>query len=162
MAVSVLIVAAAGAHAGRSWDRAANVGEAASRLVEMHRAQGSRGVMKFLDACYKTHTLSSEYKAALEACLAQDYMHTRVLVEIYSRLPEDARTSFDAPETAKIAQALNHRFNLVMQQYAIPETEALELKQSIEAHGLPVFVKGVMPQGENRPGSDDGSKDGTR
>lgn len=163
VAAAVLAAAAvlgpAVAHAGRSWDRAANIGDAATRLVEMHRERGSQGVLKFLDACYRTHTLSSAFKAALEACLAQDYMYARVLAQIYARLPEEARTRFNAPDAAGIERAVQYRFSKVMEQYAITGEEGEEIVRSIETHGVPVFVKGVMPPREAASSGPDATRE---
>ena len=151
LAAAAAFLGLACAHAGVSWDRVANIGDAADRLVEMHRARGSQGVVKFLDACYKTHTLPSEFKAGLEACIAQDVMYARVLVEIYGRLPEEARVRFNAPDAAGIERALGHRVALVMKQYAISDAEAQALVRTIETHGLPIFVRGVLPPREPAP-----------
>jgi hypothetical protein len=159
LAGCAVLVSLAVAHAGKRWDRAANIGEAANRLVELHRAKGSQGVLKFLDACYKTHTLASEFKAPLEACMAQDYMHARVLVEIYGRLPEEARVRFNAPDAAGIELALNRRFALVMKQYAMSEADTQELMKSIETVGVPIFVKGVMPSSETSPADADAKRE---
>ncbi len=159
LAAATASLGLSGAHAGVSWDRVANIGDAAVRLVEMHRERGSQGVVKFLDACYKTHTLSSEFKAGLESCLAQDVMYARVLAEIYGRLPEEARARFNAPDAAGIERALSHRFALVMKQYAISDADAQALMRSIVTHGLPIFVKGVMPSREPAPPGADAKRE---
>ena len=53
----------------------------------LHKREGSPGVLKFLDACYRTQLLASEFSQGLESCMAQDYMHTQVLAMVYSRIP---------------------------------------------------------------------------
>ncbi len=94
LAVSVMTPAQA---AKPEWDMVANIKEAAGHLGKLHRAQGSQGVLKFLDACYRTHTLASKFNRGLEACMAQDYMHSQVLAVMYARLPEEARAKSKMP-----------------------------------------------------------------
>jgi hypothetical protein len=68
------------------WDQVANIKDAATRLAQMQRRQGAKRAFAFIDACYRTHSLSSKYTKAFEACIAQDYLETQVLAMIYSRL----------------------------------------------------------------------------
>lgn len=131
--------------AGPDWDRAENVREAAAQLVKRHRASGSSGVMKFLDACYRTHMLASKYSRAIEGCLAQDYIHSRVLVAIYAKLPDAARADPKLPSAADIAKAVNGRFITIFQQYKITTKDADALKAAIEEHGVPIFLKDRFP-----------------
>jgi len=144
---------AAPAIAKPAWDQAANIKSAAERLVVLHRSQGSVGVLKFLDACYKTHTLASDFNAGLESCMAQDYMHTRVLAEIYAKLPEEARAKLHAPSAELIAKTMNARFAAVFAQYKITDAEGLALKQAVDKFGLPVFIKGAFPKANKDEGA---------
>src|SRR5262249_39364288 len=87
-----LAAAGGGAHAAAEvpdWDQAANIKDAALRLAEMQRTQGATRAFEFINACYKTHSLSSNYTKAFEACIAQDYLETQVLALIYSRMPAE-------------------------------------------------------------------------
>ncbi len=140
--------------AAPDWDRTENVREAADQLVKRHRASGSNGVLKFLDACYRTHMIASKFTRALEGCLAQDYIHSRVLVAIYSKLPDAARADPKLPRAADIAKAVNGRFIAIFQQYKFTVKEADALKASIEQHGVPIFLKDRFPapaSGEKGP-----------
>ena len=86
------LLGASPVHAAKGdWDHTANIKDAAGRLAALHKREGSPGVLKFLDACYRTHLLASDFTKGLEACMAQDYMHTRVLATIYAKLPVDQR-----------------------------------------------------------------------
>ena len=60
-----------------TWDRAANIKEAAERIGLIQRTRGAEAAIKHIDACYRTHGLASAYSAAFEACIAQDYMETK-------------------------------------------------------------------------------------
>lgn len=131
--------------AAPDWDRVENVREAAAQLVQRHRASGSTGVLKFLDACYKTHTIASKYTRALEGCLTQDYIHSRVLVSIYERLPEAARADPKLPKAGDIAHAVNGRFVSIFRQYKVTLADAEALKAAIEQHGVPIFLKDRFP-----------------
>ena len=82
------------------WDQVANIKEAATRLAQMQRTQGATKAFVFIDACYRTHSLSSEYTKAFEACIAQDYLETQILALIYSRMSPDALKRTGAPSPA--------------------------------------------------------------
>jgi hypothetical protein len=138
---------AATAHAAKGdWDHAANIKDAAARLAELHKREGSAGVLKFLDACYRTHLLASEFTKGLEACMAQDYMHTQVLATIYSKLPEDERKRLGAPSPEAMAQGMNQRFVASFMQYKVTVAEAEDFKNLVNKYGFPVFVKAVFPK----------------
>ncbi len=128
-----------------AWDQEANIKDAAKRLALLHRGEGSQGVVKFLDACYKTHTIASEFSAGLEACMTQDYIHSRVLAEIYAKLPEEARAKLHAPSAEFIARTMNARFAAIRAQYKMSDADADTLKKSIDKVGLPIFIKSAFP-----------------
>ncbi len=143
LAVSVMTPA----HAAKpAWDQAANIKEAANHLAKLHRAQGSQGVLKFLDACYRTHTLASEFNRGLEACMAQDYMHSQVLAVIYARLPEVARAKSNMPSPEFIAKSMGARFGSIFSQYKFTPAQSDDFKKSVDRHGFPVFLKSVFPK----------------
>lgn len=134
-----------------NWDRAANIKGAAERLGALHRREGTQGVIRFLDACYRTHLLASEYSQALEACLAADYMHSRILAEIYARLPPEERLKNKAPSPEFITSTMAARFGKAYEQYKVPASEAEVFKKLVDTHGIPVFVKAVFPKAQAGP-----------
>jgi hypothetical protein len=146
-ALSAVTPAAAGAP---TWDRVANIKDAAERLALLHRREGSPGVLKFLDACYRTHTLASEFTPGIEACLAQDYMHSQVLVQIYARMPEADRRRLGAPSPELIAKGMGERFVAVFSQYKVPVKEAEDFKKLVDKNGMPLFLKAVFPKASAR------------
>jgi hypothetical protein len=129
-----------------NWDHEANIKDAAERLVILHRRQGSTGVLKFLDACYRTHTIASDYTKGLEACMAQDYIHTKALMMVYGRLPADKMQKMGAPTAQSIAADLNARFVKFFMQYKVTVADADDFKKIVEKVGVPVFLKGVFPK----------------
>jgi hypothetical protein len=72
------------------WDQVENIKEAATHLARIQQGQGATAAFNFIDACYRTHRLSSSYTRAFEACIAQDYLETQVLTLVYSRMPPEA------------------------------------------------------------------------
>ena len=146
LALGILLTSSAIA-ANSDWDHAANIKDAAQRLAVLHKREGSKGVLKFLDACYRTHMLASEFSKGLEACMAQDYMHTQVLATIYSKLPEDQRKRLGAPSPASMAQGMGQRFTAAFSQYKVAGADAEEFKKRVDKYGFPVFVKAVFPKG---------------
>jgi hypothetical protein len=156
-AVLLAVVLGATAHgsvvnaAPGKWDHVANIKDAATRLAKLHKREGSQGVLKFLDACYKTHLLASDYTKGLESCLAQDYIHTRVLATIYSKLPADQRQRLGIPSPELIAGGLNQRFVQSFTQYKVTIADAEDFKKQVDTHGFPLFVKSVFPKGTPEP-----------
>lgn len=130
-----------------NWDHTANIKDAAQRLVKLHRREGSAGVLKFLDACYRTHLLASDFTKGLEACMAQDYMHTKVLATIYAKLPDAQRERLHVPSPVAIADGMNKRFVSSFMQYKVTVTDADDFKLQVDKVGFPLFVKGVFPKG---------------
>ncbi len=141
-----------------AWDHVGNIKDAAGRLATLHRRQGSPGVLKFLDACYRTHLLASSFSQGLEACMAQDYMHTQVLATIYSKISAEERTKLGAPSPELIAQGMGQRFVAAYAQYKVALAEAEDFKKLVDKHGFPVFLKAVFPKSGNQP--PDGPKSG--
>lgn len=139
------------------WDRAANIKDAATRLADLHRRQGSQGVLKFLDACYRTQTLASKYSAGLESCMAQDYMHSQVLAQIYARIPQAERVRMGTPAPEDIARAMGQRFVATFRQYKISTKEAEKFKKLVDVNGMPIFLKSVFPP--RKPGEPDSEGD---
>lgn len=127
-----------------TWDRAANINDAAERLAKLHQRQGSQGVLKFLDACYRTHLLSSTFNEGVEACLAQDYIHAQTLATIYARLPPQARQQRGLPAPELISQGMQQRLITTFRQYKISPEEAVVFQKLVEKHGLSVFLKAVF------------------
>jgi hypothetical protein len=156
------LLLATGAHAARGdWDHAANIKDAATRLAVLHKREGSAGVLKFLDACYRTHLLASDYTKGLEACMAQDYMHTQVLAMIYSKLPEDERKKLGAPSPELMAKGMNQRFVNSFMQYKVTVADGEDFKKLVDKHGFPVFIKAIFPKeksGEAVGGPSSGEK----
>lgn len=139
--------AAMPAHAaGDGWDHKANITDAAKRLVVLHRREGSTGVLKFLEACYKTHLLSSAFTAGLESCMAQDLMHAQILAVVYSRLPPERIKQMGAPTPEIIAKSMNARITSSFMQYKVTVKEGEEFKRIVNEHGMPIFMAGIFPK----------------
>lgn len=168
VAVLVLAIAVPAALPARAelgaWNHRSNIKDAANRLAKLHRKEGSKGVLKFLDACYRTHLLAEKFSKGLEACMAQDYMHTQVLASVYSRLSPEALKKTGAPSPQEMADGMGKRMVLAFSQYKISVTDAEEFKTLVDKYGFPVFLKAVFPKAAgsaaapSSPGNDKGSK----
>ena len=132
--------------AKETWNHVANIKDAATRLAILHRREGSPGVLKFLDACYRTHMLSSAFTEGLEACMAQDYMHSQVLARIYASIPPEERKRLNSPSPELIAAGMGQRFVAAFSQYKVSVKEAENFKRQIDKYGMPVFVSAVFPR----------------
>jgi hypothetical protein len=127
------------------WDQVANIKEAATRLAQIQRTQGASKAFTFIDACYRTHSLSSAYTKAFEACIAQDYMETQILTLIYSRMKPDDLKRMGAPSPAMLATTMSRRVGAAFGQYKIPPERIAEFKRTVDEHGFPLFFKTLFP-----------------
>jgi hypothetical protein len=128
-----------------TWDRAANIKEAAERIGLIQRTRGAEGAIKHIDACYRTHGLASAYSAAFEGCIAQDYLQTKLLTRIYGRLKPEELRKIGAPTADQLAQAMGRRVVAAFSQYKVSAAEADAFKSEVDKVGLPVFLKTVFP-----------------
>lgn len=128
-----------------TWDRAANIKEAAERIGMIQRTRGAEGAIKHIDACYRTHGLASAYSAAFEGCIAQDYMETKLLTRIYGRLPPERLRTMGAPTADQLAQAMGRRVVAAFKQYKVSAADATAFQSEVDKVGMPVFLKTVFP-----------------
>ena len=128
-----------------TWDRAANIKEAAERIGLIQRTRGAEAAIKHIDACYRTHGLASAYSAAFEACIAQDYMETKLLTRIYGRLPPERLRKMGAPTADQLAQAMGRRVVAAFQQYKVSAADATAFQSEVDKVGLPIFLRTVFP-----------------
>jgi len=127
------------------WDQVANIEEAATRLAQMQRTRGATRTFAFIDACYKTHSLSTNYTRAFEACIAQDYMETQILALIYSRLPPKTLKSMGAPTPRLLAESMGKRITAAFATYDVPVARIKAFKKLVDEHGFPIFFKALFP-----------------
>jgi hypothetical protein len=127
------------------WDQVANIKDAATRLAQIQRTQGATKAFVFIDACYRTHSLSSAYTKAFEACIAQDYLETQILTLIYSRMSPDALKRMGAPTPEMLAATMARRVGAAFAQYKIPKEQIAALKRNIDEHGFPLFFQTLFP-----------------
>ena len=164
-AASMVLTPAHAADTKIDWDQTKNVTGAAKRLAEMQRRQGSEAVLKFLEACYKTHMLAEKYTEGLEACMAQDYMLSQLLAVIYSKVPPEKLADMKAPSPEVIARAMRGRFLAIFKQYNVSQEQADSLKKAVDEHAMPLFIKLVFPKSSQKkdgepPSSHGGAKGG--
>ena len=127
------------------WDQVANIKDAATRLAHMQRTQGATRAFAFISACYKTHSLSSKYTRAFEACIAQDYLETQILALIYSRLPPETLKTLGAPTPQLLAKSMGQRIGAAFATYDVPVARVKVFKQLVDEHGFPLFFKSLFP-----------------
>lgn len=127
------------------WDQVENVKDAALRLAQMQRTQGATKAFTFIDACYRTHSLSSKYTKAFEACIAQDYLETQILALVYSRVDPESLKRMGAPSPGMLAQTMTRRVGAAFAQYKIPKERIAEFKRNVDQHAFPLFFKTLFP-----------------
>jgi cell pole-organizing protein PopZ len=129
-----------------AWDRIANIKGAAERIGRLHRARGATAAYQQIENCYKTHSLASAYGEGFEACLAQDYLETRTLIQVYSRMPPDALAKSGVPSPQQLADSMGQRISIAFTHYKKTQAFADEVKRLVDVHGLPVFLAIVFPE----------------
>ena len=80
-AFAMVALVGSGAHA-KTWDHVANIKASAEHLAKLQQAKGALGAFEFIANCYKTHELAEEFGSALEGCLVQDYIHSKITAAV--------------------------------------------------------------------------------
>jgi hypothetical protein len=127
------------------WDQVENIKEAATRLAQMQRTQGATKAFVFIDACYRTHSLSSAYTKAFEACIAQDYLETQILALIYSRMSPEALKRTGAPSPQMLAETMSRRVGAAFGKYKVTPEQIAAFKKNVDEHGFPLFFQSLFP-----------------
>jgi hypothetical protein len=122
-----------------------NIKEAATRLAQMQRTQGATKAFVFIDACYRTHSLSTDYTKAFEACIAQDYLETQVLALIYSRMSPEQLKKTGAPSPQMLAESMGRRVGAAFSKYKISPDQIATFKRNVDEHGFPLFFQALFP-----------------
>ena len=143
--VALCLTPASAAPGKPDWDQSANIKDAAQRIAEIQRTQGATRAFNYIEDCYKTHSLSSEYTKAFEGCIAQDYLETQILALVYSRLPPEALKKMGAPEPKMLAQSMGQRITAAFATYKIPVVRVEKFKKIVDEDGFPVFFKALFP-----------------
>lgn len=128
------------------WDQVATIRGAAERLGRLHRAKGAKAAYDLIDACYRTHSLSSTYGEGFEICIVQDYLETRTLVQVYARMPAEALQKMGVPSPEQLADSMRMRVASAFTKYGKSEAYAENLRKLVDQHGAPVFLGLVFPE----------------
>lgn len=129
-----------------AWDQVASIKGAAERLGRLHRARGAKAAYELVENCYKTHSLASSYGEGFEACIVQDYLETRTLIQVYSRMPPEALEKAGVPTPHMLAESMGQRISQAFGQYRKPQAYADNVKKLTDEYGLPVFLALVFPE----------------
>jgi hypothetical protein len=146
--IACCLAPAAAAPGKPDWDQSANIKDAAQRIAEIQRTQGATKAFNYIEDCYKTHSLSSEYTKAFEGCIAQDYLETQILALVYSRLPPETLKKMGAPEPKLLAQSMGQRITAAFATYKVPVARVEKFKKIVDEDGFPVFFKVLFPGAE--------------
>jgi hypothetical protein len=129
-----------------AWDQAKSIRGAAERLARLHRARGAKAAYELIDNCYRTHSLASTYGEGFESCIAQDYLETRTLIQVYSRMPPEMLQKAGVPSPQQLADSMGQRISMAFTQYKKSQAYADEVRRLVDTHGLPVFLAIVFPE----------------
>jgi hypothetical protein len=129
-----------------TWDQASSIRGAAERIGRVHRARGAKAAYELVENCYKTHSLASTYGEGFESCIAQDYLETRTLIQVYSRMSPEMLKQSGVPSPQQLADGMGHRISTAFTHYKKSQAYADEVKRLVDLHGLPVFLALVFPE----------------
>ncbi len=129
-----------------AWDQIATIRGAAERLGRLHRALGAKAAYDLIDACYRTHSLSSNYGEGYEICIVQDYLETRTLMKVYARMPPEMLEKLGVPSPQDLARGMTERIAHGFGRYGKSQAYADNLKKLVDQHGVPVFLALVFPE----------------
>ncbi|MFA5900984.1 MAG: hypothetical protein WC829_17940 [Hyphomicrobium sp.] len=132
------------------WDQVENIRDAATRLAVLQRTQGATKAFSFIDACYRTHSLSSEYTKAFEACIAQDYLETQALRLVYSRMSPESLKRLGAPTPDMLARTMTRRVGAAFAQYKISKEQIAQFQRNVDKE-FPIFLKTLFPGAQRHP-----------
>ena len=133
------------------WDQVENIKEAAKRLAQMQRTQGATKAFEFIEACYRTHSLSTNYTKAFEACIAQDYLETQILALIYSRMSPDALKRMGAPTPEMLARVDGPARRCGLRQVQdVQATRSRRSRRTSTSTASPLFFQVVVPRSQAR------------
>ncbi len=132
----------------KTWDHIANIKSSAVHLAGLQQAKGALGTYEFIANCYKTHELNAKYGAALEGCIVEDYIHSKVTAAVYARLPVVERERMGLPNPDEMMRSMLKRVGIAMGNYKIAEADARKFVAQVEAVGVPTFAKARFPKVE--------------
>ncbi|MDQ8697468.1 hypothetical protein [Hyphomicrobium sp. LHD-15] len=136
----------AGKSEAATWDQAASIRGAAERLGRVHRTGGAKAAYELIDNCYRTHSIASNYTEGFESCIAQDYLETRTLIQVYSRMPTETLHKLGVPSPRELADSMGRRVSAAFHQYKKSQAYADQVRALVDQHGLPVFLSIVFPE----------------
>ncbi len=144
----MLLAAPAAVGQTKSWDHIANIKSSAVALAGLQQSRGALGAYQFIASCYATHELNSRFGAALEGCLVQDYIHSKMTAAVYAKLPPGERQRLNLPVPEDLVAAMLKRVGNAMANYKITEVDARKFVAQVEAVGVPTFTKARFPKAE--------------
>lgn len=129
-----------------TWDQVASIRGAAERLGRVHRGGGAKAAYELIDNCYRTHSIASAYTEGFESCIVQDYLETRMLMQVYARMPPEALQKLGVPSPPQLAESMARRVSAAFHQYKKSQAYADEVRELINRHGMSVFLSIVFPE----------------
>ena len=157
-ALAALLVSGLAAAAAPDWNQEENVAEAAKHIAILHAKEGPQKAIDFVDACYRTHGLASDYSRAFEGCIVRDFLLAHVIAARYAQVPVEERKKLRLPEPDAITGIMGQRVAAAFKQYDVSAAEADKLRDLIGKVGVPVFMAIAFPKSTEAPAGTDGKE----
>ncbi len=130
-----------------SWDRTGNITSAATEIAGVQKDKGARGAFEVIKICYETAIEPAErYTQAVERCLTQDIINSRITAAFYGSLSAEARERNGVPAPETITEAMGKRVSATFARLEVPPAQAREIVTVINGEGEAAFMKARFPQ----------------
>ncbi len=130
-----------------AWDRTENITSAAADIAVIQKKKGSRGAFEVIKTCYETAIEPAEsYTQAVERCLTQDIINSRMTAAFYGSLSVEARERNGVPAPETITEAMGKRVSATFARLEVPPATAREIVTVINGEGEAAFMKARFPQ----------------
>lgn len=146
-AVSLLAPAHQAMGQDATWDRRENITSSAVEIAVIQKEKGSRGAFEVIKICYETAIEPAKsYTQAVERCLTQDIVNSRMTAAFYGSLSAEARERNGVPAPETITEAMGTRVSATFARLEVPAARAREIVTVINGEGEAAFMKARFPQ----------------
>ncbi|MDA0704217.1 MAG: hypothetical protein O3A96_13455 [Proteobacteria bacterium] len=128
-----------------SWDRAANIKSAATEITEIRTRKGANGAFAAIGACYEESvTPAQTYSQAVEACLTQDVLISRLSASVYASVSPEARKMSGSPEPEAVMGEMAARVEQTFRRFDVPPDAAREIVRDMIALGDSAMLEAMQ------------------
>jgi len=127
-------------------EQIANIKMAVARIATAEKENGYMGALVEVQRCYLRELKTARtLTPALEACIAQDIVISRVAAATLATIPENARKASGSLEPEKILRDMADRVPKVFAKFKVAEPQARAFAQLVSKHGTEAYGRARFP-----------------